>query len=207
MPKLSFRLGPAFICFAKLSFRFVGRVKKVGSTSQCMHKMSVICVFWSKTSKFSRSAHRQGFPCSAHPHTLNRNSHAPKVLFVYRRCYQACVYLCVCVCMCVCVWLCVCACGWLCVCARLCVCVCVGVCGYVCGWVWLGVCMCVCVCVEPGSNKPVWTPTHHIPSATRPYGCGSQHFSIVTVIFVCNTCVSWAGHIGALDTCEVHGCL
>ena len=32
MPKLSFRLGPAFIYFAKLSFRFVGRVQKVGST-------------------------------------------------------------------------------------------------------------------------------------------------------------------------------
>ena len=30
MPKLSFRLGPAFISFAKLSFRFVGRCKKSG---------------------------------------------------------------------------------------------------------------------------------------------------------------------------------
>ena len=109
MPKLSFHLGQAFIYFAKLSFRFVGRVQKVGSTSQYMHKMSVIVCFGAKPQNFRAPRTDKASPAAhTHIHSTATAMHQRFCLCIAAVTRRVCICVCVCVFVCVCV--CVCAC-------------------------------------------------------------------------------------------------
>ena len=46
--------------------------------------------FGAKSQNFRAARADKASPARVHPHILNRGSHVPQVLFVYRRRYQAC---------------------------------------------------------------------------------------------------------------------
>ena len=58
----------------------------------------------------------------------------------------------------------------------------------------------------PGSSGVAASRYEFILIFLCPLKCAFPR-ALETAIFVRNTRVPWAGHIGALGTCEVHGCL